>query len=182
MADADGQFNVVTPVGRFRVTAVVPAVQTDAGLVSSVERSLEVNVVAGKISEVTFHLPVPVVTLPPSGIKGLVLFGPISPVTLEGQPNEAPAANATVVVEQIVSTATVTGAVQFRWTGITGKEGRFEVRTPVGRFRVTSTLPSNPTTVVGATATIRPPSATVEVTAESGKVSETTLHIDTGLR
>ena len=181
-ADENGRFKVKTPPGRFKVTASLPAT-TDPNTgttASGVSKTVEVTVEPGKYTEVTIRLPLPPQPPAESGIKGLVLYGPISPVEVVGEPNEAPAVNAPVVIEQILA-GTPTTILPFRWSGRTNNEGRFQARTPPGRFKVTAFLatqdPANTPGVI-----IRPPSTTVEVSVVAGQYSDVTLHIDTGIR
>jgi hypothetical protein len=167
-ADENGRFKVKTPPGRFRVTA---------GLLVGVSKTVEVIVEPGKYTDVTIHLPLPPAE---SGIKGLVLYGPITPVAVVGEPNEASAVNAPVVIEQIFGDGTLT-IPPFRWSGSTNNEGGFQARTPPGRFKVTAFLATqDPTNTPGVI--IRPPSATVEISVVAGQYSDVTLHIDTGIR
>ena len=182
-ADESGRFKVKTPPGRFRVTASLPGTtDPNAGTTTpGVSKTVEVTVEPGKYTDVTIHLPLPPQPPAESGIKGLVLYGPISPVEVVGEPNEAPAVNAPVVIEQILTAGTPTTILPFRWSGRTNNEGRFQVRTPPGRFKVTAFLATqDPTNTPGVI--IRPPSATVEVSVVSGQYSDVTLHIDTGIR
>ena len=183
-ADENGMFKVKTPPGRFKVTAGLPGTtDSSAGTTTpGVSKFVEVSVEPGKYTDVTIHLPLPPQPPAESGIKGLVLYGPISPVAVVGEPNEAPAVNAPVVIEQIFGDGTPpTTILPFRWSGRTNNEGRFQARTPPGRFKVTAFLatqdPANTPGVI-----IRPPSATVEVSVVSGQYSDVTLHIDTGIR
>ena len=183
--DDAGKFKVRTPAGRFRVTATLPA-PTDAAVnaaVPPVPVGVEVTVDPGKYSDVTIHLPAPPRPPAPQGIRGLVLYGPITPVTIIGQPNEAPAVGARVVIEEILPDPNPTARAPFHWIGVTNREGRFEAPTPPGNFKVVATLappPTGPTAV--AAVVISPPSASAEVTVSAGKISEVTLHIDTGIR
>lgn len=173
-----GRFTVKTPAGRFRVTATLPA-GTAAGALNSpsVTRTIEVVVEAGKFSDVTVHLPAPPVI---SGIRGLVLAGPLSPVAIAGVPNEGPAAGARVTIDEILPDPNPTARAAFRWVGVTGRDGRFQAVTPAGKFRVTASLA--PATPAGNARAVTTPSASAEVTVEAGKISDVTLHIDTGLR
>lgn len=185
-ADDAGKFSVKTPAGRFRVTATLPGATTAAAgatITVPTSRSVDVTVDAGKFSEVTIHLPAapppPVV----QGIHGLVLYGPIMPVTVEGVPNEAPAAGARVVIEEVVATLNPTSRLPFRWAGITNAKGVFEVQTPAGKFKVTATLGGGAAPGPGVFVNVvAPPSASADVAVEAGKFSDVTLHIDTGLR
>jgi hypothetical protein len=180
-ADENGRFKVKTPSGRFRITASLPGT-TDSNTGTTtpgVSKTVEVSVELGKYTNVTVQLPLPPQPPPESGIKGLVLYGPITPVAVVGEPNEAPAVNAPVVIEEIL----LAGATRlpFRWSGHTSNEGRFQTRTPAGRFKVTAFLATqDPTSTPGVI--IRPPSATVEVSVTAGQYSDVTLHIDTGIR
>jgi hypothetical protein len=172
--DDAGRFSVKTPVGRFRVTAAIPGSSSAAG----VTRSVEVTVEAGRYSDVTIHLPAPPTPPAQQGIRGLVLYGPVTPVAVDGVPNERPAVGARVVIEEILPSPNPTNRLPFRWAGVTNAEGRFQALTPAGTFRVTATLGT--TTAAGAI--VAPPTATAEVVVESGRFSEVTLHIDTGIR
>ena len=85
-------------------------------------KSVEVTVTAGAFSEVTIRLGTP---LPPppvrnSGIKGLVLIGPISPVAVQGEPNEAPLAGAPVYITEIREPGVASDRPAFHWTGSDG--------------------------------------------------------------
>ena len=178
--DDAGKFTVKTPEGRFRVTATLlnttPAAAV-GNLVPPVTKSVEVSVAAGRFSDVTISLPAPPVV---QGINGLVLYGPIAPVAIPGEPNEKPAAGARVTIEEIVAAPAVPARAPFRWNGVTNGEGRFQARTPAGKFKVTATLGGGP--VAQPNAFIIGRQATAEVTVEAGKFADTTLHIDTGLR
>ncbi len=179
--DDAGKFNVKTPEGRFRVTATLLNTTPAAAFgnyVPPATKSVEVTVAAGVFSDVTISLPAPPVV---QGINGLVLYGPIAPVAIPGEPNERPAVGARVTVEEIVAAPAVPARAPFRWSGATNGEGRFQARTPVGRFKVTATLGGvpvgQPTVLVIGRST-----ATAEVTVEAGRFADTTLRIDTGLR
>ena len=178
--DDAGKFTVKTPEGRFRVTATLlnttPAAAA-GNVVPSVTKSVEVTVASGKFSDVTISLPAPPVV---QGINGLVLYGPITPVAIPGEPNEKPAAGARVTIEEIVAAPAVPARAPFRWIGVTNGEGRFQARTPAGKFKVTATLGGTPVALPNAIVIGR--QATAEVTVEAGKFANTTLHIDSGLR
>ena len=185
--DAAGKFTVKTPAGHFRVTAtLLPAVQTppaaNAGIVLPVTKTVDVTVDAGKYSEVTIHLPA--APQPPviQGIRGLVLYGPITPVAIVGVPNEAPAAGARVVIDEILPDPNPTARAAFHWVGVTNIEGRFDAKTPAGKFKVTSTLAVVGPPAAGNAAAVAAPSASAEVIVAAGVISDVTLHIDTGLR
>jgi hypothetical protein len=152
-------------------------------------KTTEVTVEDGKFSEVTFHFPAPLPPPPPdTGIRGLVLIGPITPVARDGEPNEAPLAGAQVRVEQLEPPTVDSGHPLFVWNGVTNAEGRFQVRTTAGKFRVTArqalvVIDPPPGTILRANNIGFPGSETsVEVTVEEGKFSEVTLHLDSGIR
>lgn len=201
----DGGFRVNTQPGRFKVVATyfrpVPAEQDAAAIFREevpVELPLtaaaEVAVEAGQVSEVVLRLKVPPPPPTAQGISGLVLIGPISPVEVEGQPNERPLPGARVIVEQLRPEAEVAIVAPplFRWEGVTNAEGRFKVRTPVGKFKVTAKRalphPVDPPIVrIGVVRLDHEPatigSDAVEfVSVAAGEVSEVTLHIDSGIR
>jgi len=191
-ADAAGKFQVVTPGGRFRVTAspgisVVPNVLGFVPPSSPLPKSVEVTVIAGAFSEATIRLGAVQPPVKDTGIKGLVLYGPISPVAVIGEPNDKPLAGALVRVEEIRDPALASPRAPFVWIGLTNNEGRFEVVTPAGKFKVTATMQPiiQPRPTAGIAIEPRlifPSSATAEVTVEQGKFSEVTLHIDSGIR
>lgn len=191
-ADADGKFQVVTPPGRFRVTAgagIIPVPAGASGILphpTPLPKSVEVVVNAGAFSEVTIRLGAVQPPAKDTGIKGLVLHGPIKPVEVPGEPNEKPLAGARVRVEEIRNPAEAGPRAPFVWSGITNSEGRFQVVTPAGRFKVTATppivMPPKPLPGTAIQPAFLPPSATVEVAVEQGKFSEVTLHIDSGIR
>jgi hypothetical protein len=192
-ADAAGKFQVVTPGGRFRVTAspgisVVPNVLGFVPPPNPLPKSVEVTVTAGAFSEVTIRLGAVQPPVKDTGIKGLVLFGPISPVAVLGVPNDKPLAGALVKVEEIRDPRIDGGPrAPFVWTGLTNNEGRFEDVTPAGKFKVTATMQPiiRPPLTAGIAIEPRlifPGSATTEVTVEQGKFTEVTLHIDSGIR
>ena len=183
----DGKFTVKTPAGRFRVTTtLLPAVQTppaaNAEISPVVSKTVDVTVDAGKYSDITIHLPA---TPPPpvvQGIHGLVLYGPITPVAVAGVPNEAPAVGARVVIDEILPDPNPTARAAFHWVGVTNIEGRFDAKTPAGKFKVTSTLAVVGPPAAGNAAAVAAPSASAEVIVAAGVISDVTLHIDTGLR
>ena len=180
--DDAGKFTVKTPAGRFRVTATLPSGTTAAGALNAtvVTKSIEVAVVAGKFTDATVHLPAPPVI---SGIRGLVLVGPLAPVAIAGVPNEGPAAGARVTIDEILPDPNPTARAPFHWVGVTNREGGFQAPTPAGKFKVTATLATvTPVTGAARAAVVTPPSASAEVTVEAGKISSVTLHIDNGIR
>ena len=211
--DALGEFQVPTTAGKFLVSAVAirgPAIEGGAaGLLPVAPKAVEVTVETGKFSEVSIRF---IGSNPPTGdtgIRGQVFIGPISPVAVVGEPNEAPLAGAPVRVEEILEPV-LFGSVgaplrkPFFWMGVTDREGRFKVAgMPPGTFRVTA---SNHIVVIvnpkpepillaalgmpmqlGAIVPPAPPKlgfgiATAEVKVELGKVSEVSMHIDSGIR
>lgn len=196
LTTTEGRFQVNTPPGHYRVRATLPRQPTPIDDVlmrpaplPGPSKTTEVTVEDGKFSEVTFHFPAPLPPPPPdTGIRGLVLIGPITPVARDGEPNEAPLAGAQVRVEEIrLPTARYSGP-PFVWNGVTNAEGRFLVRTPAGKFRVTArqalvVIDPPPGTILQANNIGFPGSeASVEVTVEEGKFSEVTLHLDSGIR
>ena len=195
VTDNEGRFQVNTRPGRFRVTATLPAPAGASGASAILPtpsvsvKTTEVTVESGKFAETRFVFP-PSQPPPPAdtGIKGLVLIGPIQPVVQPGEPNEAPLAGAPVRVEEIRLANARYSRPPFTWTGVTNGEGRFEVRTPVGKFRVTArqaliVLDPPPGTILRASNTGLPGSqASAEVVVEQGKFSEVTLHLDSGIR
>lgn len=195
VTDNEGRFQVNTRPGRFRVMATLPALTASNGSTAIVPtptfsvKTTEVTVESGKFAEIRFVFP-PSQPPPPTdtGIKGLVLIGPITPVAQPGEPNEAPLAGAPVRVEEIRLPNARYSRPPFTWTGVTNAEGRFEVRTPAGKFRVTArqaliVLDPPPGTILRASNTGLPGSqASAEVVVEQGKFSELTLHLDSGIR
>jgi hypothetical protein len=96
-----------------------------------------------------------------SGINGLVLKAN-PPEAANPLPSEVPAAGAIVsIVERRLATV---DHPPFFWSGRADENGKFKVKTPPGRFRVTAGL------LVGV-------SKTVEVSVESGKYTDVTIHL-----
>jgi hypothetical protein len=201
-ADSAGAFQVKTPAGRFKVTAYafpltpIPLAnaQVSADEAIAFSASTEVTVEAGKFSEVALKLEVPTPPQYDQGISGQVFIGPIRPVEVEGEPNEAPLAGARVVIVQAtpdIQPTALSPLPTFYWQGVTDKEGRFKAGTPVGKFVVTATQvirdPIDPPIVI-AQVVPGPPerfpfgSASATVTVEPGKFSEVKLLIDSGIR
>jgi hypothetical protein len=193
VTNAEGRFQTNTPPGRFRVMATLPpasptvATNILPGPVQS--KTIEVRVEAGQFSEVTFHFPA--VQPPPpvdSGIRGLVLIGPIRPVEQPGEPNEAPLAGAQIRVEEIPLPNVRYIRAMFVWSGVTNGEGRFTVRTPPGKFKVTArqglvVVDPPPGAIQFAANTGLPgTSATAEVVVEEHAFTNVTLHLDSGIR
>ncbi len=201
-----GEFQVLTPAGKFLVSAIAirrPVVEgVAAALLPVAPKAVEVTVESGQFSEVSIrlggHNPPPGVT----GIRGQVRIGPISPVAVVGEPGDAPLAGAPVRVEEIVAAGVIHERPAFSWMGVTDREGRFKVNTPPGIFRVTASnhivVIAKPTpqpillAALGMPAQLgplvapdpKPPggTASAEVTVAQGKLSEVILHIDSGIR
>jgi len=193
VTNSEGRFKANTPPGRFRVIATLPlpgptvATNILPGPVQS--KTVEITVEAGAFSEVTFHFlaaqpPVPI----DSGIRGLVLIGPIQPVAQPDEPNEAPLAGAQVRVEEIPLPSVRYSRPMFVWSGVTNGEGRFTVRTPAGKFRVTARQalvvvdPPPGTIQFAANAGLPGTSATADVVVEEHAFTNVTLHLDSGIR
>jgi hypothetical protein len=132
VTDDQGRFHVMTPPGLFKVTAT-RAPQPGDPTSPPPSATIEVRVNAGAFTKVAIYLP-PINTVPPppadSGIRGLVLAPPGGPLAAQPLPN------APVTVDEI--TDVVVGRPRFHWTGKTDANGRFEVATYPGRYRVTA--------------------------------------------
>jgi len=76
----------------------------------------------------------------------------------------------------------------FVWSGVTNGEGRFTVRTPAGRFRVTARQalvvvePPPGTIQFAANVGLPGTAATAEVVVEEHAFTNVTLHLDSGIR
>lgn len=172
-ANAEGKFQVNTPVGRFRVTAGIAQTTNTAPVIPA--KSVEITVESGKYSDVTIHLsPVPPLAKD-TGIKGLVLIAQAA-TGASLAPSELPLAGAPVRVEEIRDPSKTYDRPAFVWNGATNLEGRFQVLTPAGSYRVTARGPVPPAGT-GDSTVVKPPTATVEVTVTTGAFTETTLHI-----
>jgi hypothetical protein len=195
VTDGEGRFQVNTLPGRFRVTATMLAQPTAIGTVAIspgvpvIVKTTEVTVDSGKFSEVTLVFPAAQPPAPAdTGIKGLVLIGPIKPVQQAGEPNEVPLAGAQVRVEEIWLPNVRYSRPPFTWNGVTNAEGRFQVRTPPGKFRVTARQalivvePPEGTILQAGNVGLPGSQASVEVVVEQGKFSDVTLHLDSGIR
>jgi hypothetical protein len=154
-----------------------------------VSRTIEVTVEAGKYAEAVFHFgpsnPPPVAD---TGIRGRVWIGPITPVVRDGEPNEAPLAGAKVTVEEIRLPNARYSRPPFNWAGVTNTEGRFQVAAPAGRFKVTARQalvvidPPAGTILQASNVGLPGSEATIEVTVVEGRISEVSLHLDSGIR
>jgi hypothetical protein len=128
------------------------------------------------------------VILPPagsSGIRGLVLIGPVSPVTTAGQSNEKPLAGALVTITEIQRPDVYYIRGPWTWNVTTDQDGKFAQVTPPGRYRLTASTP--PTTTRNEASVILLPkvpggSGQAEVTVAPGLFSEVILHVDSGIR
>jgi hypothetical protein len=197
VTNAEGRFQANTPTGRFRVMATLPPLplMNSTGILPPQGplqfKTAEVTVEAGRFSEVTFRFPA---AQPPppvdTGIRGLVLIGPIRPVEEPGQPNEAPLAGAQVRVEEIPLPNVRYSRPTFVWSGVTNGEGRFTVRTPAGKFRVTARQalvviepPPNDSMIQRVANTGLPgASASADVVVEEHAFTSVTLRLDSGIR
>jgi hypothetical protein len=135
-----GRFHVVTPAGRFRIraTSLEPpdiSVNPIDPVPPPITGSADVIVTAGAFAHVDVYLPGRIFLGPPrsdTGIRGLVLAPPGGPAA------EIPLSGAPVVVEEIRPPITIGIAPLFRWSGKTDAEGRFQVNTYAGQYRVTA--------------------------------------------
>ena len=197
--DDQGNFKVATPPGTFIVTAaslpiftsVQYAVLGDGPSVIPPRKLAfaEVAVVSGKYSEVTLTFQ----STPPAttGIRGLVLIGPVRPVEIIGQPNEQPLAGAHVVITEIQDPNVLYFRGPWTWTLTAGPDGKFTQATPPGEYRVTASVPPNvlPTDPASSGVVIRISSTPVRFGTGSADVSvpasgfaEVTVHVDSGIR
>ena len=132
VTDDQGKFHVMTPPGVFKVSASrvpLPGDPTSPPTTTTIQ----VSVNAGAFAKVAIYLPPDRFHPPPpadSGIRGLVLAPPGGPAAPE------PLANAPVTVDEI--TDVVVGRPRFRWTGKTDANGKFQVATYPGRYRITA--------------------------------------------
>ena len=188
--DATGNFKVATPPGNFQVvaspslqvgtggnpTAASPNLTTNLVVVGvPPTATANVSVDAGKFSEVTLTLPAATVPPPPnSGISGLVLIGPASPVATVGTPNEKPLAGALVSITEIRQIGVFYIRPAFSWTGTANGDGKFKTATPPGRYRVTASAPpTTPVAQANTLVTTHPVApAVAEVTVADGQYAE----------
>jgi hypothetical protein len=98
----------------------------------------------------------------PSGLRGLVLRGPVQPVCRVGVPCDAPAAGYVLVFSR-------SGTVVARTE--TGADGRYRIALRPGRYAVR-------TSRTGFERTVRPSAVTVP----AGRWARVTFRIDTGIR
>ncbi|MGB8168822.1 MAG: hypothetical protein WCF18_15095 [Chthoniobacteraceae bacterium] len=192
--DDSGNFKVTTPPGTFIVTAfrtsIITATPlsnfTTANLIASIGafKTAEVTVEAGKYSEVT--LTFQVTPLPTTGINGLVLIGPVSPVQVIGQNNEQPLAGAQVEIVEIQKPGVFYIRGPWSWTLTAGPDGKFTQATPPGRYRVTASTPQVIPVNEGPINTLvhRLPfgSGSAEVTVTDSGFADATIHVDSGIR
>lgn len=98
----------------------------------------------------------------PSGLRGIVLRGPVQPVCRVGVPCDAPAAGYVLVFSRA-------GRIVARTK--TGSDGRFRIGLRPGRYAVR-------TSRTGFERTVRP----AAVTVPTGRYARVTFRIDTGIR
>lgn len=163
--DDKGNFHVATPPGRFRVIATRFPQPGDPTIPSAVTM-VEVTVVPGTFTRISIYLvPGPFQPPPPAGtgIRGLVLAdvpGPRAP---------QPLANAPVQVDEIRPLNAPASRPALHWAGKTNAEGRFEVSTYAGRYRVTARQLDSTGQEFGT--------VTIEVTVQDGAFNEIVLLI-----
>lgn len=196
--DDHGNFKVVTPPGTFIVTAVrkpnspvTPVMELSAA--NLIVRpgqiaSTEVSVDAGKFSEVTltFESTPPALT----GIRGLVLIGPVRPVEIIGESNERPLAGAHVEITEIQDPNVNYFRGPWTWTLTAGPDGRFTQATPPGDYRVTASVPTNTdpskpggNVIIRISSTpVRFGTGSANVTVPASGFAEVTVHVDSGIR
>jgi hypothetical protein len=160
-ADEAGNFRVNTPAGRFRVTA---SLSSNTGTVVLPPKTIEVTVEPGRFTEAVIRLTPGVQPPTRQGLGGTVQISR----TEAGVVSVMPVPNAEVIVEQIAPPA---NTPPFRWAGKTNANGRFEVLTPVGRFKVTALFPPGP----AGSNPLPPPPVTIEVGVEAGVFRQVTL-------
>lgn len=105
---------------------------------------------------------------PPSGVKGVVLAGPVTPVSRPGVANEKPVPGAII---QYFNELTANAVVM---TVIADAQGHFQFSVPPGTYSVSATIPGDENTGFGH--------GTLTVTVTAGHVTEITFHLDTGIR
>ena len=190
VTNTEGRFGVPTPPGRFRVTATLPAISLAPVPGPVPSKAVEVVVEAGRFSDVTIRFPAAKPPVPDdTGIRGLVLIGPLRPVAQPDQPNEAPLAGAQVRVEEIPLPNVRYNRPMFVWSGVTNGEGRFTVRTPAGKFRVTArqalvVMDPPEGMMIQRVANVGLPgtAASIEVMVEELAFRAVTLRLDSGIR
>lgn len=103
-----------------------------------------------------------------SGIKGIVLAGPVTPVSRPGEPNEKPVAKAIIrYFNTLAASAVVT-------TVIADEQGHFQFAVPPGQYSVTAIIPGDENSPFGH--------GTQTVTVTPDHFTEITFHLDTGIR
>lgn len=103
----------------------------------------------------------------PSAISGLLLEGPISPVSKPNVPNEKPLAGAPITITEAANSTIVAKLVS-------DTAGKFSVNVPVGSYFVTGGEVSN-------SGLPRPPQPE-EISVPANTTVYDTLHYDTGIR
>jgi hypothetical protein len=103
-----------------------------------------------------------------SGVRGVVLAGPVTPVSQPGLPNERPVPKAIVTYyNALMANAVVT-------TIIADDQGRFQFFVPPGTYIVTATIPGDENTSFGH--------GTQTVAVTENHVTDVVFHLDTGIR
>jgi hypothetical protein len=98
-----------------------------------------------------------------SGLRGIVMRGPTTPVCVVGEPCEKPAAGITL---RFIRAGRVPAQVK------TGTDGRYSIRLRRGTYTVTTT----PELRLGATLTPR------RVLVPAGRMARIDFHLDTGIQ
>ena len=138
-ADEMGKFRVVAPPGRYRVTAS-PGPRSKVSLeidrtVPPLPKSVEVTVMPGKFSEVIIRLDPAVPPEIGTGIQGLVLYGPVTPVAIPGRPDAVPLGGAHVRVEEIRAPESAAPGSAIRLGGRDERSGPFPSPDPAGQIQ-----------------------------------------------
>lgn len=101
-----------------------------------------------------------------SGVSGLVLLGPLTPVEqVGGPPNERPYEAAVRVVRA--------GSDDVAASARSGSDGRFRVNLAPGRYTLIAASPAN---------AVLPYAAPVDVTVVAHRFADVTVRFDTGIR
>ncbi len=103
-----------------------------------------------------------------SGIQGIALAGPISPVVRPGEPNERPLPDAVIKVKRSKGKRVVARTK-------TDAEGRFHIPLPPGKYLLVP-LPPQPNSPFPH------PPAPMVVRVREGQFKDVELHYDTGIR
>lgn len=100
-----------------------------------------------------------------SGIKGIVMLGPVSPVEKEGEANEEPYPDALI----IISDASGKKITEVK----SDKDGRFTVNLLPGKYTLSPQTPKDQILPVGESQ---------EVNVSEKAFTEVTIHYDSGIR